>query len=60
MIGLFFLDFVERFGLSTVYGSFGIVSIVTVIFSNAFIIETKGRSLEEIEGLLNPKIAARD
>jgi hypothetical protein len=51
---------VERFGLSTIYCSFGIVSIVTVVFSSAFIIETKGRSLEEIEGLLNPKAVARD
>eukprot|EP00250_Pteridium_aquilinum_P018069 c23925_g1_i1 orf=362-2026(-) len=56
-IGLFFLEFVERFGISTVYASFGVVSLLSVAFSNAFIIETKGRSLEEIEGLFNP---ARD
>lgn len=60
VIGLFFLDFVERFGLSTVYGSFGVVSLLSVAFSNAFIIETKGRSLEEIESLLNQKVATRD
>ncbi|KAI5084363.1 hypothetical protein GOP47_0000532 [Adiantum capillus-veneris] len=54
VIGLFFLEFVEHFGLSTVYASFGVVSLLSVAFSNAFVIETKGRSLEEIEGLFNP------
>ncbi|KAH7447460.1 hypothetical protein KP509_01G108000 [Ceratopteris richardii] len=52
-IGLLFLEFVDRFGLSVVYASFGVVSLLSVAFANAFIIETKGRSLEEIELLLN-------
>ncbi|CAM6082925.1 unnamed protein product [Calypogeia fissa] len=52
-IGLLFLEMVERFGLSAVYSSFGIVSLISILFSNSFIIETKGRSLEEIELLLS-------
>ncbi|BFI24319.1 hypothetical protein MPTK2_1g10400 [Marchantia polymorpha subsp. ruderalis] len=51
-IGLLFLEFVQRFGLSAVYTSFGVVSLLSVLFTNLYIIETKGRSLEEIEKIL--------
>ncbi|KAL3700840.1 hypothetical protein R1sor_018862 [Riccia sorocarpa] len=51
-IGLLFLELVQRFGLSAVYTSFGVVSLLSVLFTNLYIIETKGRSLEEIEKIL--------
>lgn len=49
LVGLFFLDLVENFGVAPVYGAFGVVSICAAIFGTYFIVETKGRSLEEIE-----------
>ncbi|KAL2650798.1 hypothetical protein R1flu_018926 [Riccia fluitans] len=52
-IGLLFLELVQRFGLSAVYTSFGVVSLLSVLFTNLYIIETKGRSLEEIEKILS-------
>ena len=55
MVGLFFLEAMERFGVAPVYGSFGVVSVMAALFSYAFLVETKGRSLEEIERSLNPK-----
>ena len=60
LVGLFFLDLVEKFGVSPVYASFGGVSLVAAIFANYFIVETKGRSLEEIERSLNLNIQGRD
>ena len=56
MIGLFFLDLVQRFGVPVIYSSFGIVSLLSIAFINSYIIETKGRSLEEIEKELNPEL----
>jgi sugar porter (SP) family MFS transporter len=52
-IGLFFLDLVQRIGLQAVYTSFGVTSLLAIAFANSYIIETKGRSLEEIEMLMN-------
>ncbi|KDP30801.1 hypothetical protein JCGZ_13744 [Jatropha curcas] len=60
LVGLFFLDLVEIFGVAPVYTGFGIVSLLAAIFANYFTIETKGRSLEEIEMSLNPNLAAKD
>uniref|UniRef100_A0A0C9SAU7 TSA: Wollemia nobilis Ref_Wollemi_Transcript_1834_2037 transcribed RNA sequence n=1 Tax=Wollemia nobilis TaxID=56998 RepID=A0A0C9SAU7_9CONI len=60
IIGLFFLDTVEKLGLPVVYTSFGIVSLLAVAFTYSFVIETKGRSLEEIEFLLNATSEQRD
>ncbi|XP_024384067.1 probable plastidic glucose transporter 1 [Physcomitrium patens] len=54
-IGLFFLEAVQRFGLPAVYSTFGVTSLLAIAFANGFIIETKGRSLEEIEMLMNPE-----
>jgi sugar porter (SP) family MFS transporter len=54
-IGLFFLEAVQRFGLPAVYTTFGVTSLLAIAFANGFIIETKGRSLEEIEMLMNPE-----
>ncbi|EFJ32048.1 hypothetical protein SELMODRAFT_439936 [Selaginella moellendorffii] len=54
LIGLFFLTAIQAFGLPAVYTGFGAVSLATVAFANSFIIETKGKSLEEIQLLINP------
>lgn len=53
LVGLFFLELVENFGVGTVYAGFGAVSVLSAIFAMYFIVETKGRSLEEIELSLN-------
>ncbi|XP_059077709.1 probable plastidic glucose transporter 1 isoform X2 [Cryptomeria japonica] len=60
VVGLLFLDTVEKFGLTAVYSSFGIVSLLAVAFTYYYVSETKGRSLEEIEFLLNPELERRD
>lgn len=60
IIGLFFLDVVEKFGLPIIYSSFGIASLLAAAFTYYCVIETKGRSLEEIEFLLNPDLEPRD
>ena len=48
-MGLFFLELVHKFGVGAVYAGFGGVSLLTALFAYNFIVETKGRSLEEIE-----------
>lgn len=53
LVGLFFLDLVETFGVAPVYAGFGGVSLLSALFAYYFIVETKGRSLEEIEMSLN-------
>lgn len=60
IIGLFFLDMVEKFGLPIIYSSFGIVSLLAAAFTYYYVIETKGLSLEEIEFLLNPDLKRGD
>lgn len=59
-MGLFFLDLVEKFGVAPVYGTFGAVSLLAAIFATYFIVETKGRSLEEIEMSLSSDFMSRD
>ncbi|KAI3440893.1 MFS domain-containing protein [Psidium guajava] len=60
LVGLFFLELTETYGVNSVYGGFGGVSLLSAIFAYYFIVETKGRSLEEIEMSLNPKLQARN
>ncbi|KAL6287306.1 hypothetical protein ACE6H2_011696 [Prunus campanulata] len=60
LVGLFFLDLVEKFGVAPVYGTFGAVSLLAAIFAIYFIVETKGRSLEEIEMSLSSDFMSRD
>ncbi|KAJ4730097.1 Plastidic glucose transporter like [Melia azedarach] len=60
LVGLFFLDLVETFGLAPVYAGFGAVSLLSAFFAYYFIVETKGRSLEEIELSLNANSRARN
>lgn len=55
VVGLFFLELVEKFGVAPVYASFGAVSLLAAAFTHYFLVETKGRSLEEIERSLNQK-----
>ncbi|KAG5596687.1 hypothetical protein H5410_037919 [Solanum commersonii] len=59
LVGLFFLELVQKFGVAPVYGSFGAVSLLAAAFAYFFIVETKGRSLEEIEMALNPKFQGK-
>ncbi|GAB4860706.1 hypothetical protein Ancab_035869 [Ancistrocladus abbreviatus] len=60
LVGLFFLEFVETFGVAPVYASFGGVSLLSAIFAYYFIVETKGRSLEQIEVSLRSEFSASD
>ncbi|XP_060191446.1 plastidic glucose transporter 4 [Lycium barbarum] len=55
-IGLYFLSVVTKFGISTVYLGFASVCLLAVMYIAGNVVETKGRSLEEIERELNPAI----
>ncbi|KAM7279045.1 hypothetical protein ACFE04_006179 [Oxalis oulophora] len=57
VIGLYFLSVVNKFGISTVYLGFASVCILAVLYIAGNVVETKGRSLEEIELALNPSTA---
>ncbi|PKA63545.1 Plastidic glucose transporter 4 [Apostasia shenzhenica] len=54
VIGLFFLSVVNKFGISTVYLGFAAVCAAAVLYIFGKVVETKGRSLEEIELALGP------
>ncbi|KAK1317004.1 putative plastidic glucose transporter 1 [Acorus calamus] len=60
LVGLFFLELVDKFGVAPVYASFGGVSVLSALFAMYFIVETKGRSLEEIELSLSPNYMKKD
>ncbi|KAL3690142.1 hypothetical protein R1sor_016451 [Riccia sorocarpa] len=49
LIGLYFLTFVNKFGISNVYLGFSAVCLLAVLYISGNLVETKGRSLEEIE-----------
>ncbi|MCO5590663.1 hypothetical protein L7F22_044637 [Adiantum nelumboides] len=49
MIGLYFLSAVNKFGIRKVYQGFAAVCVVAAIYILQNVVETKGRSLEEIE-----------
>ncbi|KDP32970.1 hypothetical protein JCGZ_13001 [Jatropha curcas] len=53
-IGLYFLSVVTKFGISTVYLGFSGICLLAVLYIAGNVVETKGRSLEEIERALNP------
>ncbi|KAF2313796.1 hypothetical protein GH714_013464 [Hevea brasiliensis] len=55
-IGLYFLSVVNKFGISTVYLGFAAICVLAVLYIAGNVVETKGRSLEEIERALNPAI----
>ena len=48
-VGQLFLSAVSSFGVSGVYVGFAAVCIAAALFVSTSIVETKGRSLEEIE-----------
>ncbi|GAB2300001.1 hypothetical protein Dimus_034045 [Dionaea muscipula] len=56
VIGLYFLSVVNNFGISRVYQGFASVCILAVLYIAGNVVETKGRSLEEIERALNPAV----
>lgn len=56
VIGLYFLSVVTKFGISTVYLGFASVCLLAVLYISGNVVETKGRSLEEIERALSPAI----
>lgn len=56
VIGLYFLSVVNKFGISTVYLGFAAVCLLAVLYIAVNVVETKGRSLEEIERALNPVV----
>ncbi|KAF5748009.1 Plastid hexose transporter isoform 2 [Tripterygium wilfordii] len=56
VIGLYFLSVVNKFGISKVYLGFATVCLLAVLYIAGNVVETKGRSLEEIERALNPTI----
>ncbi|KAL2928889.1 putative plastidic glucose transporter 1 [Bienertia sinuspersici] len=60
LVGLLFLQLVRIFGVAPIYFGFGGVSLLSAIFCYSFIIETKGRSLEEIEMSLRSELPGRD
>ncbi|KAL0368632.1 UNVERIFIED_CONTAM: putative plastidic glucose transporter 1 [Sesamum calycinum] len=60
LVGLFFLEMVEKFGVAPVYAGFGGISLLAAAFAYYFIVETKGRSLEEIEMSLNSSYQGRN
>lgn len=54
IIGLLFLAVVEKVGVSVVYLGFGAVCALGTFYVSNNVVETKGRSLEEIERELSP------
>lgn len=54
LVGLYFLELVKKLGVGAVYAGFGGVSLLSALFAYNFIVEMKGRSLEEIEMSLSP------
>ncbi|KAF5763568.1 putative major facilitator, sugar transporter, MFS transporter superfamily [Helianthus annuus] len=55
-IGLCFLSVVMTFGISKVYLGFGCICVLAVMYIASNVVETKGRSLEDIERELSPPI----
>ncbi|CAN6445118.1 unnamed protein product [Victoria cruziana] len=49
VIGLYFLNVVNKYGISTVYLAFSVVCVLAVVYISGNVVETKGRSLEDIE-----------
>lgn len=52
LVGLMYLPILNEFGAPFLYTFFAIVCLLGAIFVRENIVETKGRSLEEIEALL--------
>lgn len=54
VIGLYFLSVADKFGIGRVYLGFAVASVLAVLYIGGNVVETKGRSLEEIERDLCP------
>jgi len=54
VIGLLFLSVVEKVGVSLVYLGFGAVCLLGTLYVSKNVVETKGRTLEEIEREVSP------
>lgn len=52
-IGQLFLPCVQKFSIPVVYSFFSVVCFVAIAFVNRFVVETKGKSLEDIERLMS-------
>lgn len=56
VIGLYFLSVVTKFGISKVYLGFASICVLAVMYIAGNVVETKGRSLEDIERELSPAL----
>lgn len=54
-VGLLFLQLLEQFGPRLLYSMFGTVCLIAVVFVKRNVVETKGKSLQEIEIALLPQ-----
>lgn len=52
IIGQFFLAAVAKVGVSGVYCAFGVVCILAVLYIQGNVVETKGKTVEEIQKLM--------
>ena len=48
-IGQLFLPCVKTFGIPCIYAFFSVVCFGAILFVQRYVVETKGKSLEEIE-----------
>lgn len=53
VVGQLFLPAVQLMGVASVYGFFATVCFCGAVFASLYVVETKGRSLEEIEAVMN-------
>ncbi|CAN1198964.1 Plastidic glucose transporter 4 [Linum perenne] len=58
VMGLYFLSTVNKYGISKVYLGFSCICLVAVVYIHNNVVETKGRSLEEIERALKTTTAS--
>lgn len=56
LIGLLFLRLLEQLGPQVLYSIFAAFCLLAVLFVNKHIVETKGKTLQEIEIALLPAI----
>ncbi|XP_074578096.1 plastidic glucose transporter 4-like [Curcuma longa] len=56
VIGLYFLSVVNKFGINKVYLGFAVACTLAVVYIAGNVMETKGRSLEEIERALSAEV----
>lgn len=56
LVGLTFLHLLKTLGTSILYLIFAMVCIIATLFVKQNVVETKGRTLEEIECMLLPTL----